>query len=421
MTMQRFFDNPYFRQYVRLLHQLHQMIRQGVDETPEGEALRDRMDVPAEHLDPEEIDCVNGISADFYTLSDHPRGAQSSSPAVRRELKEALEARDAGDFVRALELLRKNQDYRDTATLSAMRGKIWSAAGEHEIALDFFRRAKELNDNYAAVWLHALRQSNKEEARRVAKSIIDRPADHPPPLVLQASDVILESTLQLKENEEKRIVRELIPLFEDIVIQLRTSGEAGINQSLLASAIGLLGSCHARLGEIDEAIKEFDEGLRVFPNNHSLLIARGIQNYGADTVRAVEDFKLAVQLNSPNAFPYYFLAHHYLLHDQYQEALEMASRALQLAPTPTFKADCLEWIAICQMALGYPNETVRAAFHSAHQLAPDNQRIDRNLRLFETRVADPHSPTASWERIAPETLRSLWSSIVPSMNQSLAA
>lgn len=150
MTAQRFFDNAHFRAYARLLHQLHQLIRAGADETAEGEVLRERMDEPANFLDPEEVECLRGISADFYTLSEPPWQVQPSPPAMREELQAAIDAREKGDFVRALDLLRKHQRYRDTADVSALRGSIWSQAGENEIAADFFRRAKELNQQNGA-------------------------------------------------------------------------------------------------------------------------------------------------------------------------------------------------------------------------------------------------------------------------------
>lgn len=424
MTTQRFFDNPDFLAYARLLHQLHQLIRAGADETAKGEELRERMDEPARDLSQVEIDCLNGISADLYTLSDPPWQVQPSPPAVREELKDALEARDARDYIKALDLLRKNQVYRDAATMSYMRGRIWSEAGENEIAVDFFRGAKELapeNGNYSFMWLDALWQGKADEALTIAKAILQQTTDHPPQFVLKAADVVFASTRRLPSEEEKAVVRELIPVFEDVVIRLRTSGEGWSNHSLLASAIGLLGFCHVRLGDAAEAIKNLDKGLHLFPNNDILLTARGIQRYGTDTERSLQDFQRAAQLGSRHALAYFFLAHHYLLHDRYPEALEMASRALHLADTAMLQADCLEWIAIGQAALGYPPETVRAAFHAAQQLTPDNQRIARNLQLFEASVAEPLRPPIPWERVEPEAMRSFGSSFAPSFLNSLAA
>jgi tetratricopeptide (TPR) repeat protein len=159
MINQRFFDNPYFLAYARLLHQLHVLIREGADETPEAELLREQMDEPAKYLAQEEIDCLNAISADFYTLSGQPWQVQPSPPMAREELKEALEARDRRDYVKALDLLRKNQVFRETASVSYMRARIWSGAGEYDIALDFFRRAKELTPRRGTIiscgWTHS--------------------------------------------------------------------------------------------------------------------------------------------------------------------------------------------------------------------------------------------------------------------------
>lgn len=144
MTAQRFFDKPHFVGCVYLLRQLHQLIGEGVDETAEGEEWRERMDEPARDLSQEEIDCLRGISADFYTLSDPPWQVQSSPPAASQQWKEMQKAREARDFVRALDLLRKNQAYHDAATVAYERGNIWTKAGEKEIAAEFFQRAKEL-------------------------------------------------------------------------------------------------------------------------------------------------------------------------------------------------------------------------------------------------------------------------------------
>lgn len=145
MTVQRFFDNPHFLAYVRLLRQLHQLIREGVDETAEGEELRERMDEPARDLSQEEIDCLNGISADFYTLTDSPWQIQPGPPAASQEWIEMQKTREARDFVRALDLLRRNQAYHDAAVVACERGNIWSEAGENEIAVEFFQRVKELD------------------------------------------------------------------------------------------------------------------------------------------------------------------------------------------------------------------------------------------------------------------------------------
>lgn len=85
MINQQFFLNPAVGNYLSLLRRLHELIRSGDDETADGEALRDSMDQPAETLTTEEIECLNGISADFYSLANgfehqvSPRTADADS------------------------------------------------------------------------------------------------------------------------------------------------------------------------------------------------------------------------------------------------------------------------------------------------------------------------------------------------------
>jgi hypothetical protein len=145
MTTQRFFSNPSFLTYARLLRRLHQMIREGTDETEEGELLREQMDEPAEHLTLEEVECLNAISADFYTLGGSPVQHQPTPADMPDRMKEMSDARDAGDYVKALDLARRNEAYLDPAVLANFRGRVWAEAGENEIAGEFFRRATDLS------------------------------------------------------------------------------------------------------------------------------------------------------------------------------------------------------------------------------------------------------------------------------------
>jgi hypothetical protein len=162
MIAPRFFANPHFLAYARLLRELHQLIRAGTDEAEQGERLRERMDQPAEHLTSEEVDCLNGISADFYTLAG-PVSESTPAPAdLREQLNDVTRARDEQDFVKALELLRKNELYVDQAEMASMRASIWAQAGENEIAADFSRRANELAHENGSVVSHPRAVINRD-------------------------------------------------------------------------------------------------------------------------------------------------------------------------------------------------------------------------------------------------------------------
>jgi hypothetical protein len=69
------------------------------------------------------------------------------------------------DFLRALELLRKRAAYINPAVLSSVRGSIWGGAGEDQIAVQFFRRAAQLDPNI-------------ENARDKVEQILADPENH---------------------------------------------------------------------------------------------------------------------------------------------------------------------------------------------------------------------------------------------------
>jgi hypothetical protein len=165
-----FFDNPDFLAYVRLLHRLHALIRLGQDESQEGESLRDALDAPGSRLSSDEIRCVSGISADFYTL-EGPAVLPPTTPDSRADLQPALLARDRQEYAQAFDLLRQLAESVPPAVLAYVRGTIWQAAGEHTIATDFFARAAHLepeNTQYADAYLHSLRLSDLDHAPQEA-------------------------------------------------------------------------------------------------------------------------------------------------------------------------------------------------------------------------------------------------------------
>jgi hypothetical protein len=145
MTAGKFFENPDFVEYVRLLRRLHAMIRSGDDEGAEGDALRDQMDAPGERLSSEEVSTVKAIAVDFHTLSGEPRAPILVDTVESLEVKHAaLAARDAGQWRDAFELLRRCEPYLSAANVAYLRGTIWLAVGDHEVANDFLWHASKL-------------------------------------------------------------------------------------------------------------------------------------------------------------------------------------------------------------------------------------------------------------------------------------
>ena len=96
MDTARFFHNPDFINYVHLLYHLHVAISEGWDESPEGEAVREQLEEPGSRLSGDEIISLNGISADFYSLTDEALATPLPiTGEVMADLDQAVQARGA--------------------------------------------------------------------------------------------------------------------------------------------------------------------------------------------------------------------------------------------------------------------------------------------------------------------------------------
>jgi tetratricopeptide (TPR) repeat protein len=249
---ERFFRNPSFLDYVRLLYELHRAIKEGWDETAEGEALRERMDEPGRGLSREEITSLNGISADFYSLTEMPVPDSQEVPAeAMADLRSALEARKSSDFNRSLELLRKHAECSPPASLAYLRGRIWLDAGEFAIATEFLQRASELdpgNPNFRYIALQSLSKSDPDRAAGLARAILSDPGRNSLELVLKAADILAHQAQTLPSEQTRRELQSLIPTLQDSILRLETSGEAEVHPDQLGKAFGLIQDCQRQIG-----------------------------------------------------------------------------------------------------------------------------------------------------------------------------
>lgn len=383
----KFFENPDFLKYVRLLNDLHTAIREGKDESTEGGNIRDQMDEPGSRLSPDEIAGVHGISADFYSVTDPlPTRILQRTADVNDDVAEALRARAAKDFNRALEILRRRAEYLEPAALAFQRGRTWMEAGEPTIATLFLERASELlpsNPNYPAVALHALLAADPQRARQRARDILQNSDSEPPRLVLIACQILFFEARESAREDAKAALSALVTAIRNAMARMVISGEAQILPSLFHQAFALLGLCFERLGDPTEALKCYNQGLTLDPGDPLLLMVRGMLLYAQDSLAAVRDFEHAIQRGSSLVWPYYFLSHHFLLSMSYRECLRTSTEGLQREASDGVRADLYEWIAISHASLGAPKQVVEASFQSALGLAPSNERIGANYELYE--------------------------------------
>src|SRR5215210_2553708 len=116
--------NEPYKEYVRLLRDLHQLLLEGKTDTTEADELRDRMDIPWEMLSPEQRESVGGLAADLNWIRRGPVPGKTSKEELFRENAPAvLRARAAGDWHEALKYLRRLAMYFPPANLAHLRGE----------------------------------------------------------------------------------------------------------------------------------------------------------------------------------------------------------------------------------------------------------------------------------------------------------
>jgi tetratricopeptide (TPR) repeat protein len=404
MTRQPFAMSPSYLAVIDGIRKLHRLTLDGQDESPLADAIRDSIDGPWEALSEAERKRVSGLSEDLYSISDpSEQGPQVMNPQALAKLNDAVEARAHGDWDRSLGLLRRWGKHVPRALVSYLRGAIWLEAGDPETAVLFYEHAAELepeNGNYLAVFLHALKKVEPARAQSRAEQILQSADIYPPVAVATAANVAFMVARSAPESE----VRRLIPVLERTLTRIEEGDESGVDRLSYAMAEGLLGFCHELVGEFQAAVESYSRCLQFFPGNVGLRVARGILLYGSSP-RAITDFELAIQNDSPVVWPFFFLAHHYLMSGRYEDCRAMCERASRMPASDAVKSELAEWAAISQAELGFPAEMVRGAFEHSIRLDPSNDRARRNLAIFEKAARPPRSEV--WERRREAAVRAL--------------
>lgn len=386
MNKRPFSTRPGYVQSIRGLHRLHALFSNNQNETPEADVVRDSLTPLWYELSEIEKERIGGLSEDLYSISDPPEPVLPMNPQAQRNLIEAFEARNIGEWDKALEMLRRWKRHLDPALLSYMRGSVWHAAGDESTAALFFQHASHLepeNGNYRALYLHCLQKSDRESALTLAREILFTEEAPQPAVEAMAADVLFESTRDLADVDALPIVQRVTQRLSQAFERLQNHGD-DVSSSLKSAYLGivsLLGGCHFQLGETQRALKYYNLGLAADPENSSLLMARGVARYGLEA-GAAEDFQQAIRQGSAQVVPYFYLSHHHLVSDRFEECRSMCERALNFSASDEVRGCLNEWLAISMFELGFPRDLVRSKFEEATRLAPDNQRIQQNFELF---------------------------------------
>ena len=414
MVVHSSFGSPSFHLVAKGLVALHRLIKEGKDDSPEAEAIRDALDAPLKALNRIEKERAQWLSEDLYSVSEPPAMStqKEMNAQAQQQFYEAIEARRGREWDRALTLLRRGREHISPALLSLQRGLIWLEAGNPDVAIVFFGYASESdpsNAMYQVSYLHALAESDPDAAAKLAQEVLADDNKYAPAMVARAAGILRSNEARtVSDAGSAQLYRRLISILERNMARIEQDEDAAGRVSAFAMTIGLLGFCHEFLGNTGAAVSCYSLGLQVNPKNDALFTARGILQYGTSP-RAISDFEQAVELGCLVVWPYLFLAHHYLGTSRFEQCRVMCETGLRMGGSDTAKSQLEEWRAIAQSELGFPSESVRAAFEAALRLDPSNELAKRNQDAFEASLRVPHlRPTrSSWEQKSEAAVRHL--------------
>lgn len=384
---------------------LHRLLLAGQDESPEADAIRDASDGPWESLSEVERNRVRNHSEDLYSLTERPPDALLMDSKAQAKLNEAFEAKQRGEWDKALELLRLWRAYIAPSLVSYLRGSIWLDAGEPETASLFFEHAFSIqpeNQKYLAMFLHALNIAAPGAASKHAEEILTEHLKYDPVVISRAVHIKLKATQRMPESESRQLADILKPILISTVSRFSDQGLSELDVSSYVMAVTLLGCVYESVGDLQSAMEMYSRGLQLFPNNDALLTARGILLYGTSPV-AITDLEMALRNGSRLIWPLFFLAHHRLINRQYEDCRKLCERAISVGGSAAVVSEVLEWLAVAQAELGLPSEMVRATFDSAIRSDPSNERAKRNLSAFN--IASESFNVREWETRSPGAVR----------------
>lgn len=407
MTHKPLPQSPAYQEVLHGLLLMHKYTVDGQDASENADALRESMGDAWERLSAVERERITGLSKDLYEVSAPPRAPEQMNPQAQGKLSEATDAREQGEWDRALELLRRWGKFVPPSLLSYLRARTWKEAGDREVAVVFFEHACKLdpqNENFQAMYLNVLKWTDLARARTVAEPILNESEKHIPNLVIQAAEVLHGVATSLSEHEAAPIYRRLIGILTPLLS--RTKDEEGLEHPTQESMILLLlATFHRWLGETREAYDYYSRAILLEPWNDALLIARGIIVYGTNP-SAIADFEQAIRLNSGIVWPYYYLAHYLLSNNRMEDCRRMCEVALGKPAPPRIQSELCEFLGIALTNLGYPPQVVQRAFENAIRVDPSNERARENLRRFLAAIAVKPPRPIDWERPSDSYIRS---------------
>lgn len=392
------------RDYAELQLRRHVLILEGEEAQPLDQ-LEDQMSELWENLDDISRQRLNGMASDLNWIRRKGQPAPKARPAemvATEERKELLATRMQEDWPKFLHFLRICAPSIPTVNLAYLRAGAYDASGLPKYAAVFYEFAAECDPANAAIGVIALRtldRVNHAAALTRAAQIVASPLSVPP-VVVALSIVML---LRRDEVEGVAVDRQgYEEILQEAIERLGLEPPSDVGQAM---TFQLAASAFEILGDSASALRCYEAGLKLSPDNELLLVGKGMALYGIQTNKAVAAFQRVVSNEGSSlVWPYFFLAHHSLLQQNYAESLRMGKLARERATSNVVRAELLGWQAICLSESGYPADVVRPLFERALLLDPANERLQRNLTAFTESLSTDEQ--LLWDMASEDSLRS---------------
>jgi len=281
-----FADNVHYREYQRLLVELHALIAAGRNQSSEARRVRGLMECAEADLSEEEIVRLNALSADLSMTHDReipdPDVVARVPAGEVRQLVESAYGRRKWEDV--LEFLRAGLSHRWRADeVAYLRSRAYEGLSDLAPAVAFMdeaaRRAPN-NASYRALSLRLLWQSKRyEEAySRARDSLTD--SNTKPRLVLMSGGIVAQRAMQIPEPIDLNTVAEVAVRRMQQALPLETSPD------VIFAGLVSLGLLAVQVDDTAAAADAFRDAQSVDTTSDKQVTSSWVLNRELDLVRS---------------------------------------------------------------------------------------------------------------------------------------
>ncbi len=298
--------SPDFDESLELLLQLHRLTLEDRDESEEADALRDAMDAPWYRLNETEAALLRGLSADLYSIGTDRTVAGDVPPPDVAPFRAAVKSQN---WVRALEVLRDNEERLPPGEVAFVRGTCWANLGEPHVAVEFLSEAIRLEpqDAFKETWYLAcmIQAGNALHVAERARQIVE--SSESPLLLLQAAIVLSVRAAEVGDTSDADALRrDAIAAANQGLrrVDLVKPNEKATLEAMLVGSYLHLAMNYDELGDTGNARRACAAALRLEPDNVDALMLQGWLNRETDPKAASADFHrgLGQRLTAQPAF-----------------------------------------------------------------------------------------------------------------------